>query len=293
MKATEASYWSCLDRHTDWDAVWMSHTAVRARINRRVTGDSSRWPIAWLPSVVPDRAPFARALSIGCGVGNFERSLVELGIVRTVTGIDASAEVIVEARRRANEAGAAGRIQYVAADARETLKSARDLDAIFFHASLHHFDRLPELLSTVRRALQPRGILYLDEYVGPARDEWTWAHLLKWNAVYRTLPAAVRRTRIVRRPINREDPTEAIASSGILPAVAEHFRVIARRDYGGDLLTVIYPSLLRPDQPNGPSPQLFHEVIESLLDREERLLARGLGSFQTVVVAEPLGSTES
>jgi SAM-dependent methyltransferase len=284
VKVTEASYWSCLDRHTVWDDIWMSPPSVRARINRRVTGDSSLWPIAWLPSVVPDRVPFARVLSIGCGVGNFERSLVELGIVGTVTGIDASAEVIV---------GAADRIQYVAADARETLKNARDLDAIFFHASLHHFDRLPELLGLVRRALQPRGILYLDEYVGPARHEWTWAHLLKWNAVYRTLPAAVRRTHIVRRPINREDPTEAIASSGILPAVAEHFRVIARRDYGGDLLTVIYPSLLRPDQPNGPSPKLFEEVIESLLDREERLLARGHGSFQAVVVAEPLESAES
>lgn len=270
----------------------MSPPAVRARINRRVTGDSSLWPIAWLPSVVPDRVPFARSMSIGCGVGNFERSLVELNIVEAVTGIDASAEVIVEARRRAEQAGMTDRIQYVAADARETLKRARDLDAVFFHASLHHFDRLPELLGMVRRALRPRGILYLDEYVGPARNEWTWRHLLKWNAVYRTLPPAVRRTRIIRRPINREDPTEAIASSGILPAVEEHFRVIARRDYGGDLLTVIYPSLLRPDQPNGPSPELFNEVIESLLDREERLLARGRGSFQTVVVAEAVPQSD-
>lgn len=280
---TGASYWSQLDRHTEWDEIWMSHPAVRARINRRVTGDPSRWPIAWLPSVVPGRVPFRRALSIGCGVGNFERTLVEFGIVESVTGIDASPEVIAEARRRAEGMGG---IEYLAADAREILKTARGFDAIFFHASLHHFDRLSELLGFVRAALEPRGILYLDEYVGPARDEWTWADLIRWNVVYRTLPAAIRRTHLIRRPINREDPTEAIASSGILRAVAEHFRIITRRDYGGDLLTVIYPSLLRPGQPNGPSPELFEAVLESLLDREERLLARGRDSFQTVVVAE-------
>lgn len=280
---TGASYWSQLDRHTEWDEIWMSHPAVRARINRRVTGDPSRWPIAWLPSVVPGRVPFRRALSIGCGVGNFERTLVEFGIVESVTGIDASAEVIAEAKRRAEGMGG---IEYLAADAREILKTARGFDAIFFHASLHHFDRLSELLGFVRAALEPRGILYLDEYVGPARDEWTWADLIRWNVVYRTLPANIRRTHLIRRPINREDPTEAIASSGILRAVAEHFRIITRRDYGGDLLTVIYPSLLRPGQPNGPSPELFEAVLESLLDREERLLARGRDSFQTVVVAE-------
>ncbi len=284
---TAGSYWSCLERHTDWDGHWMNHPAARAAINRRVTGDPARWPIAWLPDVVPDRVPFARALSIGCGVGNFERSLVELGIVAMVTGIDASAEAMAEARRLAEEAGMAARIRYVHADAREFVREARGLDAVFFHASLHHFDRLPELLADVRRALAVRGVLYLDEYVGPARDEWTWRHLLAWNAVYRALPSRLRRTKIVRRPINAEDPTEAIASSGILPAVLKQFGVLARRDYGGNLLEPIYPSLLRPNQPGGPEPEVFDRCVDELLDREDRLLARGRASYFSVVVAEP------
>ncbi len=280
------SYWSCLERHTDWDGHWMSHPAARARINRRVTGDPARWPIAWLASVVADRVPFARALSIGCGVGNFERSLVQLGIATEVTGIDASAEVLESARRSAGQAGMESRIRYVHADAREYVKAARGLDAVFFHASLHHFDRLSGLLADVRRSLAPRGVLYLDEYVGPARNEWTWRHLFAWNAVYRALPARVRRTRIVRRPINAEDPTEAIASSGILSAVGAHLRVIARRDYGGNFLEPIYPSLLRPNQPGGPEPEIFDACVEKLLDREDRLLARGRASYFSVIVAE-------
>jgi SAM-dependent methyltransferase len=278
------SYWSNLGKHA-WDELWMNHPAVRQRINRRITGDPGKWPIQWLPTVVPDRVPFRRALSIGCGVGNLERSLAEFSIVGHVTGIDSSVEAIGQARRAARERGMGDRISYVAADAREFLGGARDLDAVFFHASLHHFDRLSELLGLVRAALSPRGILYLDEYTGPARGEWTWRHLLRWNALYRRLPPEVRRTRVIRRPINRDDPTEAIESSGILPAVEKHFRVLARKDYGGNLLAPIYPSLLRPDQPGGPDPARFDAAVAALLEREERLLSREPG-FNAIVVAE-------
>ena len=280
------SYWSDPGKH-GWDELWQNHPAVRAWINRRVTGDPGKWPIEWLPRVVPDRLPFRRAVSIGCGLGNLERSLVELGVAVRVTGVDASVEAVGQARSAASAAGLADRISYVAADAWNFLAGARGLDAVLFHSSLHHFDRLPDFLGLVRAALSPRGILYLDEYVGPARGEWTWRHLLRWNRLYRSLPAAVRRTRVIRRPINREDPTEAIESSGILPAVERHFRVLARRDYGGNLLAPIYPSLRRPDQAEGPSRAAFDAAVESLLAREERMLAGDPGSsFHAVVVAE-------
>jgi len=278
-------YWQNVERYA-WDEIWMSHPLVRERINRRVTGDASLWPVQWLASVVPGRTPFANALNVGCGTGYLERSLLAHGIAARVTGIDSSGPAIDAARGSAEAEGIAGRACFVHADAREYLRAARGLDAVFFHASLHHFDRLPELLGLVRDALAPGGVLYLDEYVGPARDEWTWRHLLRWNAVYRSLPAAVRRTHLVRAPVNREDPTEAIAASGILPAVAERFRVLARRDYGGNLLAVLYPNLRRPGQPGGPTPDLFARVVASLLDREERALARGAPGFHSVVVAE-------
>ena len=283
--ALDPGYWSDPDKHA-WEGLWMNHPAVRERINRRVTGDPFLWPIQWLPSVVPGRTPFRRAVSVGCGLGNFERSLVVHGIVRTVVGIDLGLEVLGEARRRAAEAGMSDRILYAAAEARSFFAAARGLDAVFFHESLHHFDRVSELLGLVRGALVDRGIVYLDEYVGPSRDEWTWRDQVQWNLVYRRLPARVRRTHIIRKPVTDLDPTEAIASSTILPAVAEHFGVVSRRGYGGNLLSTIYPSLLRPDQPGGPPAELYDSVIGSLLDREDRLLARGRASFHEVVVAE-------
>ena len=286
-RRADVPYWSDLRKY-EWDELWMNHPFVRRRINLRVTGSPDLWPIQWLATIVPGRVPFARAVNVGCGVGHFERSLVEHGIVARVTGIDTSEAAVAAARRAAAENGYADRADFVAADAWSVLADARGLDAVFFHASLHHFDRLSTLLGLVRSALRPGGVLYFDEYVGPARGEWTWRHLFRWNAAYRSLPRSVRRTRVIRRPINREDPTEAVASSGILPAVEEHFRVLVRRDYGGHLVAPIYPSLLRPDQPGGPSPEEFGAAVAALLDREDRDLARGEPPFQSVVVAEPL-----
>jgi len=280
------SYWSEIERHTDWEQSWMSHPAVRARINRLVTGDPLRWPIMELRTLVPDRVPFENALSIGCGVGNFERTLVELDLVKRVTGLDASARAVEAARAASALAGTVSRIDYVTADARDFLARRGAFDAVFFHQSLHHFVALPDLLGLVRRALLPRGILYLEEYVGPSRTEWSWRHLLRWNAVYWGLPRGVRRARVVRSPVNRDDPTEAVESSGILRAIDSHFRVLARRDYGGNLIAVIYPNLLRPSQPGGPSPAAFGEVIQALLAREDAVLRREPG-FHTVIAAEP------
>ena len=278
------SYWSDPGRHA-WDDVWLNHPAARAAANRRATGDPAKWPVQALPDVAADRLPFRRTLSIGCGLGNLERSLVELSYVEAVIGLDLSSEALARARGSAEAAGMSDRIAYVVADAWEWLRAEKNFDAIFFHSSLHHFDRIPDFLGLVREALAPRGVLFLDEYVGPSRDEWSWRHLARWNRIYWALPGEVRRTRVIRRPINRDDPTEAVESSGILPAVETQFRVLARRDYGGNLLAPIYPSLKRPGGADGPSPEVFDTAVGKLLAAEEALLAREPG-YHAVVVAE-------
>lgn len=265
------TYWDQLTHHTDTSEIWMGHPAVRAAINRRVTGGPQTWPIRGLASVLRDRLPLRRALSIGCGTGGLERSLLEEGIAGEITGIDTSESALAEARRLEP------RVTYVATDARSFL-DGKTFDAIFFHQSLHHFDDLDDLMGRVRRALAPDGLLYADEYVGPSRDEWTPWKLALPNLFYRGLPSGTRRAKIVRAPINREDPTEAIRSSQIVAAIERNFRVLHRRDYGGNLLALLYPNMRRE------SPR-FHEAVERLIRAEDWLLQRGAASFYTVITA--------
>ena len=67
--------------------------------------------------------------------------------------------------------------------------------------------------------------------------------LAEANRVFLTLPASVRRRNRIAAPIDKHDPTEAVRSSGILPAVERHFRIEDRRDYVGNFLAVIHPHL--------------------------------------------------
>jgi SAM-dependent methyltransferase len=283
------TYWDSLDHHMVLDDLWMSHPRVRERINRRVSGDPAVWPTTWMKQRLLGRLPLHRAASLGCGIGNFERDMVRQDIVDEIVGLDISPHCIEKAVGLAREAGYPSRITYECRDAREWLRTARDLDAVFFHASLHHLDRLPELMGLIRESLRPDGILYIDEYIGPANHEWRVRDLLLHNILYYLLPRSVRRVGRIRAPINREDPTEGVESSGIVQAVEAAFEILERRDYGGNLLWILYPNLRRPSQ--GADPAEHEEAVSFLLDVEDLLLAHPrltrTRSHFTVILARP------
>jgi len=230
--AVSTGYWDSLDRHTDLSEIWMSHPIVRRRINLRISGDQDLWPTVWLGRRLRDRLPLQRTASIGCGIGNFERDVVGQGLVKQIVGVDASTACVAEATELARKAGIESRAAYHCGDAREWLRSATALDAVFFHQSLHHFDRLDELLSLVASALRP--------------DE-------------------------------------------------KHFDILERRDYGGNLVSVIYPNLRRPNEfPASPRDE-FDRAIEFLLDLEEWCLRHpwltNARPYYTAVIAVPRTTT--
>lgn len=258
----------------------MSHPAVRRYINRCVTGDRNVWPLDWFLAqrFVTD---VAHAVSIGCGLGNFERALSRSGLAQRITGIDLHESLIEQSRASAVQEGLAN-IRYEAVDAERFLESSRPLDAIFFHASLHHFPDPDRTLALCVRKLRPGGIVYLDEFVGRSMGQWRPWHLIVPNLVHRSLSKESRRVRLIRTPINPDDPSEAIASAEILPAVRRHFRVMAQKDYWGNLVSLIYPNL-RLDSP------LLDRDVERLIEIETwfSALPRRLrpSSFHSVVVA--------
>lgn len=271
-------YWQNLDRHDGGayiDEIWLNHPLVRAEVNRRVSGDVSRWATHWLRDQV--KGQIGNALSIGCGTGAFERDVVHQNIVGNIIGIDNAAAPL----ERARELAGSPRISYVEGDAIEFLRG-RTFDAVFFHASLHHFADPDGMLVAVRASLREGGYFYFDEYVGPSRDEWSWMRLIPANVAYYLLPRSVRRPRLVRAPINREDPTEAIASSMIMPALRKHFPGATERMYGGNLLSVVYPNLHRP--PSAP-PAQFDRAVQRLIALENLLLRLGARSYYCVALA--------
>ena len=279
-------YWDNLDYHEGGrcvESIWMSHPAIREEINRRISGSKGRWPLEWFAERFDSALPFESAVTIGCGTGALERDLVRKKIASRVTGLDIAPAPIERAREAAEAEGLTDRVSYELAEAHEYLDQRPEaFDAVFFHGSLHHFYRPVEILESSRRALKEKGLVYIDEYVGPSRTEWHPLRMLPANLAYYLLPRAARRPKIVRAPINYDDPTEAVASNEILSAIDRVFERVERRDYGGNLLSVVYPNLRRPLGERAA----FDAAVRRLVRLENAFLRLpGVTSYSTVVIA--------
>ena len=259
---------------------WTEHPLIRSYVNETITGVSWIWPTVALKAGWAFK-PLGRALSIGCGTGNLERNLRILNICTTITGLDISKESIKRARALAREEKLKG-IKYRVADCnRLSLPRAR-YDGVFFHGSLHHISDPDGLLTMVHDALLPHGLLYIDDYVGPSRDEWKDEHLQNAREIYEGVPADLR-TVPVNPPLDWNDPSEMIRSSRILPAFFERFEVLHYKPYWGNVLFPLWcaldgEALLREEH---------QSLVQSFVDAERKLVAAN--TFEKPLFAVLLG----
>ena len=251
----------------------MDPIPVRLYINERITGDAHLWPFDAVQRVYPKR--YERALSIGCGTGALERDLIRRDMCGHVDAFDASVASIAIARRAAADEHVLHRIRYFVADFNEPAFPHAKYDAIFIHQALHHVGKLEKLLRAVLSALRPGGLFYLDEYVGPSRDQWSDEEFEPYAAQFKTFPRALRRTDELPLPIHPDDPTEAIRSGEIEEQLRIGFDIEHFRGYGGAILSVIGPALRMESAP----PDLLNQLIE-----RDRTAAR---DFYAVIVARP------
>ncbi|NJL27082.1 MAG: class I SAM-dependent methyltransferase [Thermoanaerobaculia bacterium] len=263
-------------------ATWMHEPALRRYINASVTGSENQWPLEWFKEWLGART-FERGLSLGCGTGSLERDIRRKKICRSVVGLDLSAEALRQAEMQAREEGLDG-IGYRTADFNQLDLGSEKFDIIFFHQALHHVENLEGCLDTCRSALLPGGLIYLDEYVGPSRREWSRELMCEADAVYASLPAKLRRHRRMGLPVDWRDPSEAVRSSEILEQVGLRFQILEQRGYGSNLLALIYPNLELRDL----SASEKEDVLLSLVEAERGLLARGIPSHCTVLVGSAM-----
>lgn len=264
--AAAAGFWD--QQVTATSVYWAEHGKVREYVNECITGVGWLWPVVALKAGWAYK-PLNRGLSIGCGSGNLERALRLLNVCKSVLGLDVSKTSIKEAKRLAREEDI-DHVRYKVADCNVLRLPREHYDGVFFHGSLHHISDPDTLLAEVSKTLRPHGLLFIDDYVGPSRDEWTDDDLKHARAVYETVPDDLKVVP-VNPPLDWRDPSEMIRSSRILPAFHANFEELHYRPYWGNLL---FPLLCALDGQKLLKPENQH-WIEKFVAEEKRLVASG------------------
>ena len=233
----------------DWEFIEVEH------VRPQVSGNKSVYYLQHFTTRHLPRIPVDQALSLGCGGGNLERALVQLGIASRIDACDASPESIRLARELAEQAGLSNVLHYAVADVTNLELPERRYDFVVAKMALHHFSNLNHVYAQVRQSLKPGGVFMFNEYVGPNRFQWTDRQLDLANRILELLPERFRLSALtgkrldnIARPAIEEmiaaDPTEAVNSSDILPLLSRHFEVLELRRYGGTLLHLVLNDLM-------------------------------------------------
>lgn len=250
---------------------WADYPLVRRYVNQAMTDTWWAYPTHGFKAGWAYQ-PLGRGLSIGCGTGLLERDLRWLRICEEVDAFDLSEAAIEKARERAVHDHLDG-VTFTVADC-ETFDYPFDhYDAVFFSGSLHHIADPAALLDRILPSLRDGGLLYLDDYVGPSRDEWPSEDLSPAEEAYRLLPAAWRTAERVLPPFDSSDPSEMIRSSTILPAIRSRFDILWERPYWGNIL---FPVLCHVNGEVAAAAVESDGILERLIARERECVAEGL-----------------
>ncbi len=250
---------------------WLAVPELRRRVNESLTGDPNKLYIQGFIETFKSQWPVERVLSVGCGAGDLERGVASQGIAKRVDGIDVSRKSLVEAEACARAEGLGAVIKYTVSEALEWLKQEGTYDVIFFHGVLHHLQDLEEVLGLAGERVRGGnpGLIYIDEYVGPSRDEWTDDHLKGAAHLFDKVASTDRRTPEAWAPIAMEDPTEMIRSSEIERVVRDTLTMVEWQPYYGNIVFPLVNAI------RGSRLPAYSELLVEAWEEERRLIESG------------------
>jgi SAM-dependent methyltransferase len=274
---------------------WASNPAVQAYINRRTTGDPS---LRWLDWFRQKYAPqiLERGLCLACGAGTAEIHAQGIGMFREMDACDISEGSLQSARAKAASCGLGDKIRYFRCDLNRAELPAEHYDAVLCSGGLHHIEHLDHLFSQIRSCLKPGGLLAIDEYIGPARLQYTDLQLNTVRSIVEALPEALRTGRSVARPdlkyMLTNDPSEAVRSPELISLLSKALEILEVRNYGGTLMNVLFgsgaidTSRLLPAEGASAGTSGFADLLPLILLLEEQLNESGvLPSDYAVIIA--------
>lgn len=274
----------------DWDIVEEEY------VRPQISGDSKVHYLEHFVRNYIGPAPVERALSLGCGGGNLERTLISMNAAKSIDAFDVSVESIRIANELAAKAGMQDRISYEARDINKLVLPANTYDFVIVKMALHHFERLEHVYEQIALSLKPDGVLVFNDFIGPSRYQWTDKQIELMNGLLRTLPKrhtwsalAQDYVQTLGRPSVTEmvnmDPSEAVRSGEIMSKLGETFDIVENKPYGGTLLHILLNHIITTFDFSDPDDV---SLLRTLFLYEQTLIKHGvIGSDFAYVVARP------
>ncbi|MCF7814796.1 MAG: class I SAM-dependent methyltransferase [Candidatus Cloacimonetes bacterium] len=236
------------------DIYWLANPLIQRYYNKMATNGCEN--LHWLNYVfnkyLSQKKLTGRILSLGCGKGELERHIASLNSSLNIEALDIS-PINVEIASKAAAENGFERTKYLVADIEKMKLQGEYYDAIFFNSSLHHISKIGSILKKVNKAMKRNGCLIINEYVGPNRFNIPQREKKIIQSVFNLIPPRYRTSlakESFHKLLNRVsffdpkeveivDPSEAINSEAIIPALYRYFDVIEHNKIGGTMFHLI------------------------------------------------------
>ncbi|MBW1294950.1 class I SAM-dependent methyltransferase [Aquimarina litoralis] len=250
-------------------ANWWIIPKVQQRWNQLITGNPETAYEDFVMKKYLSDDKDLKMLSLGSGICSHELKFAEYDNFKEILCIDINEVLFDQAKKIASEKQL-NAIDFKIQDIYSYEFPENYFDIVFFHASLHHFKDIENLVGQqIKRTLKSDGKLIINEFVGSDRLQFSKHQIKASNEALQLIPKTYRKrfklniyknkfygSGIIRMIL--ADPSECVDSSQIMPAIHQHYKTIYEASYGGNLL----PNVLK---------DIAHHFVE-LNDEKEHIL---------------------
>ncbi len=214
-----------------------------------------------------------RAISVGCGSGSKEISLIEAGLVDHFDLWEVSEKAGEQGRRDAEKRGIGDRITYHIGN---DFKTARDpYDLVYWDHSLHHMSDVTDAIRWSARIVRPGGYVMINDYIGPNRLHFPDDQVKAANDLLSRHGVATRIRLSSALSYYKQmikDPSEAPQSERILSAIVLNMPNVELRLIGGALLNILSWTVVRNFADD-------HPLMFDMLEQDTILRKQGTSHF--------------
>ncbi|WP_316399049.1 class I SAM-dependent methyltransferase [Bradyrhizobium sp. 33ap4] len=285
LQTAAEAFWDInVGKHREPFVHWESPEPIQQKLNSLVTGSQNLHPPGWF---VQKYGPFDTVAELGCGDGVLAQYLATSYPMKSLTAYDFS-QASLDASKQLCTGLDICTFQKI--DLNKEALPIANYDAVFTTGTMHHIEALDFCFASIAKSLKSSGLLWLNDYVGPDRFQWSDTQMRLADELLAQIPIKWRLKDHVERcdakALAEMDPSEAVAPSKIEDALFAHFDVLKTFQRGGTLLAPIFGSscLSREMADSNEG----HDTLRRLFDEEQRLISSGIiKSTHNMYIARP------